>query len=139
MAAEREKKLQDFNFIIRSVLMSASRGVPKSKLGPDYKNFVGKSMNESLHQLGYRSLDEYVQNNRHVVREAVGPTGEPTYFAVATSDTEHVAKLIARQKKPSLKNMTCPPPRPQYQNPKKFHNSAPLPQLQKGHFLGKGE
>ena len=129
--AEREKRLRDFNFIIRSVLMSASRGVPKYKLGGDYRNFVGKSMNESLHQLGYRSVDEYVRNNGHVVREASGPTGEPTYFAVTTTDTAHVAKLIARQKKPSLTKMRHPPPHPHYQNSKKVYATPPLPRIPK--------
>ena len=139
MDAEREKKLREFNCIVRSVLLSASRGVPTHKLGGDYRNFVGKSINDSLHQLGYRSVDEYVRNNGHVVREAVGPMGEPTYFAVTTSDTEHVAKLIARQKKPSLKKMTRPPPRPLYQNPRKSYTSTPLPRMQKGQFQGKGD
>lgn len=119
--------------------MSASRGVPKYKLAGDYRNFVGKPMNESLYQLGYRSIDDFVRNNRDVVREAIGPTGEPTFFAVTTSDTAHVAKLIARQKKPSLKKMTRPLPRPQYHTARKFHKSAPLPRMQRQYYPGRGQ
>ena len=35
----------------------------------------------------------------------VGLTGEPTYFVVANAETQHVASLVARQKKLSLKKL----------------------------------
>ena len=101
--------------------MSAPCGVLKRSFRKEYMSLIG--CEPPLQQLGYVNMDQFVEANPDCIIERTGPTGEPTYFVVASKQTAHVASLIARQKKPSLKKLrkatsfTRPP----------THRPAPLP------------
>lgn len=98
---EQAKELKSVRSIVRSLLISSGEGVAKHKLLSDYKKFIGSPM--PLRELGYRSLDHFVYQNSDVIREAIARTGDEVYVAVVDSSTQHIAKLIANQKKPTLK------------------------------------
>lgn len=95
--------LRRFKSQVRSLLISAPLGVLKRSFRKEYMSLIGSE--PPLRQLGYSSMDEFVQSNPDVLIEKIGPTGDPTYFVIATKDTQHVASLVARQKKPSLKKL----------------------------------
>lgn len=96
-----EETLRRVKSDVRSVLLSAPRGVLKRNFRREYMSLVGQDI--PLGKLGIKSMDEFVLHNPDVVREVIGSTGEPTYVVVANAQTQHVASLVARQKKPSLK------------------------------------
>ena len=98
---ERQKQLKKVKTIVRSLLISAKGGVVKHRLLLDYKNFIGSPM--PLRELGYRSLDHFVYDNSDVIREGVNSIGEEVYVAVVDASTQHVASLVAKQRKPTLK------------------------------------
>ena len=98
---DREKQLKKVKTIVRSLLISAKGGVVKRRLPADYKSFIGSPM--PLRELGYRSLDHFVYDNPDVIQEGVNSLGEEVYLAVVDASTQHVASLVAKQKKPTLK------------------------------------
>ena len=93
---------------LRSLLISAPRGVPARMLYKDYKMVIGKEL--PYRQLGFRNADEFVQSLSDVVRLGFGPTGEQTYFGVANAETAQISRFVASQKKPKLKKSHAPPP-----------------------------
>lgn len=100
---DRDKLLEGFKSDVRSILLSAPCGVPKPNFRRDYKGLIGSD--PPLRQLGYPSMDEFIRENPDVVTQRIGPTGEMTYYAVSTAETNRVASLISRQKKPSLQKL----------------------------------
>ena len=115
MAIDLEKLKKRVKSDVRSVLISAPRGVLKRNFRREYMGLVGSDI--PLSQLGYNSLDDFVYHNRDVVREGAGPTGEPTYFVVANAETQHVADLVSKQKKPSLSKLRKAAPKPNFKRP----------------------
>ena len=107
---EKEKLLKRFKSDTRSVLISAPRGVLKRLFRKEYMSLIGSDL--PLKQLGYVNIDHFVRDNPDVVKEAIGPTGEPTFFVVANAETQHVASLVSRQKKPSLQKLRKASSRP---------------------------
>ena len=98
---EKEKLLKKVKTIVRSLLLSAKGGVLKQRLLADYRSFIGSPM--PLRELGYRSLDHFVYDNSDLIREGISSTGEEVYTGVADAATAHVARMVAKQKKPTLK------------------------------------
>ncbi len=101
MSEEREKLLKRTKSDVRSVLLSAPRGVLKRNFRREFMSLVGQDI--PLNKLGLRSIDEFARAFPDVMQESIGPTGEPTFYVVANAETRHVASLVSRQKKPSLK------------------------------------
>jgi len=93
---------------LRSLLISAPRGVPARMLYNDYKAVIGKEL--PFRQLGFRTLEEFVRAQSDVVKLGVGPTGEQTYFGMANAETAQISRFVASQKKPKLKKSLAPPP-----------------------------
>ena len=92
---------------LRSVLISAPRGVPVQLLARDFKNTVGSLL--PLRELGFSRLEDFLASVPDVVRVGMGATGEPTAFAVANADTAGILSLVSRQKKPKIKKSGLPP------------------------------
>ena len=84
--------------LIRSLLISCPRGMPARDLAADFRNTMGRPL--PFQNFGYRSLDEFIRTIPDVVRVSPGPNGEKFYYGVATAETQHVARLVATQKKP---------------------------------------
>lgn len=102
--SEKEKLLKKVKTIVRSLLISSKGGVLKHRLLSDYRSFIGSPM--PLRELGYRSLEHFVYDNSDLIQEGVSASGEAVYMGVADESTAHVARLVAKQKKPSLKKAT---------------------------------
>ena len=98
---EKEKLLKKVKAIVRSLLISSKGGVVKQRLLADYRSFIGSPM--PLRELGYRSLDHFVYDNSDLIREGISSTGVEVYTGIADASTAHVARMVASQKKPSLK------------------------------------
>ena len=92
---------------LRSVLISAPRGVPARMIFGDYKAVMGKEL--PYRELGYRNIEDFIRSIPDVVRIGSGPTGEPTYYAVANAETQQIARFVAVQKKPKFKKSLAPP------------------------------
>lgn len=92
---------------LRSVLLSAPRGVPLRLLLSDFKMVVGCEV--PYRQLGFQKLEDLLKSLPNVVRLGTGATGELTCFAIADSTTSQLARFIATQKKPKLKKSSAPP------------------------------
>lgn len=116
---------------VRSVLLSAPRGVLKRNFRREYISLVGQDI--PLGKLGIRSMDEFVSAFPDVIREGTCPsTGEPTYFVVANAQTQHVASLVARQKKPSLKALRKAAPIKRPSMPKRSYKPTSRPAPSRG-------
>ena len=70
---DREALLEKTKKELRSVLISAPRGVPARLLLKDYKAVTGKEL--PYRQLGFRSLDEFLRAIQDVACATPGPTG----------------------------------------------------------------
>lgn len=92
---------------LRSVLISAPRGVPAHLLASDFRMVLGYEL--PYKQLGFTKLDEFVRSIPDVVRLGNGLEGEPTYFAVADSKTSQILRFVSSQKKPKVKRSHAPP------------------------------
>ena len=127
MSEEREKLLKRTKSDVRSVLLSAPRGVLKRNFRREFMSLVGQDI--PLNILGLRSIDEFARTFPDVMRESIGPTGEPTFYVVANAETQHVASLVSRQKKPSLKALkkATPLKKPAPMHYQKQYRSRPAP------------
>lgn len=92
---------------LRSVLLSAPRGVPLRMLLNDFKMVLGSEL--PYRQLGYQRLEDFIRDIPDVAKLDRGATGEPTCFAVADATTRQIARFVALQKKPKLKRSNAPP------------------------------
>lgn len=107
-AMDREALLEKTKKELRSVLISAPRGVPERLLLSDFRKVLGKEL--PYRELGFRNLGEFVYAASDVIRLGQGPTGEPTFFGVANTETAQIARFVATQKKTKLKKSMVPPP-----------------------------
>ena len=108
MDRSKQELLDKTKKYLRSVLISAPRGVPAKHLYSDYKKVTGKEI--PFRELGYRNVNEFIQAQTDVVRIGTGATGEVTFFAVADEKTSQIARFVASQRKPKLKKSFLPPP-----------------------------
>ncbi len=92
---------------IRALLISAPRGVPTRLFLVDYRKVMGQEL--PFRALGFRDVREFIHGLPDVIREAPGPTGEPTLFPVVTAETSQIARFVATQKKPKIKKSLMPP------------------------------
>lgn len=124
---------------LRSLLISAPRGVAVSLLAKDYKMVMGKEL--PYRELGYRNIEEFIHSIPDTIRMGHGPAGL-TCYAVANAETQQIARFVASQKKPALKKSLKPPPvvirqptkmsgftkkshfGPASSRPRKFHNAG---------------
>ncbi|KAM6305719.1 tudor domain-containing protein 5 [Aegotheles albertisi] len=82
---------------VRSLLMAAKEGLTPAQLEYDYMAMVGRPL--PLHDLGFRTTLELVENMPEVVR--IHPYEKGTFIlkAIADETTKAIAKLVARQKR----------------------------------------
>ena len=105
---EREQLLEKTKKALRSVLISAPRGVPAHLLLSDYRKVMGKEL--PFRALGFSSVEQFVAALDDVVRVAPGPTGVTTLYPVANQETKQIMRFVAAQKKAPLKKSLVPPP-----------------------------
>ena len=105
---DRQAVLEKTRKELRSVLISAPRGVPARMLLKDYKMVTGKEL--PYRQLGFNTLEDFIHSQSDVVRIGLGPTGEPTLYGVANAETAQISRFVASQKKTKLKKSLAPPP-----------------------------
>lgn len=105
---DREKLKDRVKKEIRSLLISAPRGVPANLFLKDYRSMNGKEL--PFRDLGYGRLEDFICSIPDVVKVGNGPTGQATFYPVATRETQHMVSLISRQKKPTLKKSLVPSP-----------------------------
>ncbi|XP_038831804.1 tudor domain-containing protein 7B-like [Salvelinus namaycush] len=83
--------------MLRAVLAAnkSGPGVSLSRLQSEYKALTGEQIPHK--QMGHASLDTLLHSIPSVVRMERNRTGEMVCFASVSSETAHVAKLVARQ------------------------------------------
>ena len=91
---------------LRSLLISAPRGVALPLLAKDYKMVMGKEL--PYREIGYRTLEQLIDSIPDTIRLGHGPAGL-TCYAVANAETQQIARFVASQKKPALKKSLMPP------------------------------
>ena len=100
-ASDKEKMLRETEAMLRAVLISSPRGVRFEKLLRDYKELTFKVI--PFKELGFPRLENFLQSIPSVAKVEKGPDGEWVVKGVASDADKHVAKLISKQKKPSLR------------------------------------
>ena len=114
-SAQNEGLLKNTRSMLRSVLLSAPRGVRARNLEAEYRGITGKII--PYRELGYRSLKDFMTSLQDVARLSTSE-GEPTYHGVADASTAHIAKMVSKQKKPKRKSQ------PVFNPPKKQHRGG---------------
>ncbi|XP_030325907.1 tudor domain-containing protein 7-like isoform X2 [Strigops habroptila] len=97
--ASVEVKMQEPELIaktLRAVLHPFKSGVPLSELQSEYKSLTGEWI--PFRHLGYGTLEGYLESIPGVVRMEGSKMGEVICHAVACSETEPIAQLVARQR-----------------------------------------
>ena len=87
--------------MLRAVLISSPRGVPLRRLDREYKSITFSSI--PFQEMGYHSLEHYIKGIPKVAMLTRDVDGEFVVKGVASESDQHVAKLIAKQKKPKKK------------------------------------
>ena len=87
--------------MLRAVLISSPRGVPLRRLDREYKTITFSSI--PFQEMGYHSLEHYIKSIPKVAMITRDVDGEFVVKGVASESDQHVAKLIAKQKKPKKK------------------------------------
>ncbi|XP_048590347.1 tudor domain-containing protein 7-like [Nematostella vectensis] len=120
--------------MLRAVLISAPRGIPIYKLDKEYKSITFEPI--PFKKCGYPSLEAFLRASPKVATIQTDRDGEIIVKGVASEADQHVAKLIAKQKKPKLKKSafkkpfrrpsTNTYPKPMY-TPSKFGPKRAIP------------
>lgn len=95
--------------LLRAVLISCPRGVELRRLDKEYKTVTFSSL--PFREMGYDSLEHYIRSIPQVASLVRDVDGELVVKGVASESDKHVAKLIAKQKKPK-KRAKAPSRRP---------------------------
>ena len=93
--------LRETEAMLRAVLISSPRGVRFEKLLRDYKELTFKII--PYKELGFPNLESFLQSIPSVAQVERSPDGEWVVKGVASDADKHVAKLISKQKKPSIR------------------------------------
>lgn len=103
--------------MLRAVLISSPRGVPLRRLNKEYSSITYSSIPHP--ELGFPTLDSYIKSIPHVAALTRDVDGEFIVKGVASESDQHVAKLIAKQRKPKKrsKGAANPSRRPQSRRP----------------------
>ena len=96
-----EEKKKKTEALLRAVLISSPRGVPLRRLDKEYKAVTFSSI--PYQEMGYHSLEHYIKSIPNVALLTRDVDGEFVVKGVASESDQHVAKLIAKQKKPKKK------------------------------------
>lgn len=99
--ASKEKILEETHAMLRAVLISSPNGVVLQQLQSDYRLITGKNI--PFKELGYSNLEKFLENIPSVATTLIGPDGRLIVKGVASNADKHVAKLIAKQKKPKVR------------------------------------
>lgn len=99
-----EEKKKKTEALLRAVLISSPRGVPLRRLDKEYRTVTFSSI--AFQEMGYHSLEHYIRSIPNVAMLTRDVDGEFVVKGVASESDQHVAKLIAKQKKPKKKAKT---------------------------------
>ncbi|XP_078584676.1 tudor domain-containing protein 7-like [Branchiostoma floridae x Branchiostoma japonicum] len=91
-----EKRAKNVVAMLRAVLQSSKEGVLASRVQGEYRGITGEFL--PYKQLGFHSLDAYMQSIPDVARIARNRDGEVVYHAVADASTLHIQRLKAGEK-----------------------------------------
>ena len=96
-----EEKKKKTEALLRAVLISSPRGVPLRRLDKEYRTVTFSSI--PFQEMGYHSLEHYIKSIPSVAMLTRDVDGEFVVKGVASESDQHVAKLIAKQRKPKKK------------------------------------
>ncbi|XP_036407332.1 tudor domain-containing protein 7B [Megalops cyprinoides] len=82
--------------MMRAVLQSNKSGVSAAKLQAEYKSLTGEFIPHK--QMGFASLDEFLQSMPSVVKMERNRNGEVMCFATVCKETAHTTQFVARQR-----------------------------------------
>lgn len=88
--------------LLRSVLVSSPRGVPLSHLNKEYRVF--SYSNIPFKEMGFDSVESFIKSIPDVASLKRDNDGQLVVVGVASEADKHVAKLIAKQKKPKKRS-----------------------------------
>ena len=115
--------------MLRAVLISSPRGVPLRRLNKEYSSITYSSIPHP--ELGFPTLDSYIKSIPHVATLTRDVDGEFVVKGVASESDQHVAKLIAKQRKPKKRSKGAAKPsrrplsrRPNINRPAAFITAA---------------
>jgi len=92
---------------LRSVLISAPRGVPARMVCSDFRTVVGYEL--PYRELGFQRFEDFIISIRDVARPTTNPNGDLAYFGVPDEKTSQISRFVQTQKKPKLKKSGAPP------------------------------
>lgn len=96
-----EEKKKKTEALLRAVLISSPRGVALRRLDKEYRTVTFSSI--PFQEMGYHSLEHYIKSIPNVAMLTRDVDGEFVVKGVASESDQHVAKLIAKQRKPKKK------------------------------------
>ena len=95
--------------MLRAVLISSPRGVALRRLDREYKSITFSSI--PFKEMGCASLEAYIKSIPKVATLKRDVDGEMVVKGVASESDQHVAKLIAKQRKPKKRSKPAALPR----------------------------
>lgn len=112
--------------MLRAVLISSPRGVPLYRLDREYRSITFEPI--PYKKCGFSTLDDFIRSIPRVARIQTDRDGETVVVGVPSEADQHVAKLIAKQKKPKIRKSARPARRPmassyRFYTPAKSHTS----------------
>jgi len=115
---QREKMKAGVFSVIRATLMPhAKTGLPVEKLNREYREFT--QQNIPYRDMGYPTLEDFLDQNPKLCRIAHKPTGWHVYGAV-TQETKHIHEMVTSQKRDAgtskRRAKPKPAPRPRFTN-----------------------
>ena len=103
---EQKKKTEA---MLRAVLISSPRGVPLRRLDREFKSITFSSI--PFREIGHVSLESYIRSIPNVASLTKDLDGELVVKGVASESDKHVARLIAKQRKPKKRSKPAAKPR----------------------------
>lgn len=122
-----EELIKKTETMLRAVLISSPRGVPLYRLDREYSSITFEPI--PYKKCGFKALEDFIRSIPKVARIEKDRDGETVVKGVPSEADQHVAKLIAKQKKPKLrKSASRPARRPmasslRFSSPAKFSSS----------------
>ncbi|XP_071502487.1 tudor domain-containing protein 7B-like [Diadema antillarum] len=106
MAEQKESFIEK---VLRSVLISSKGGVPLQKLNNEFKELLGQDI--PYKDNGFPSLEAYLRSMPKVVSIRRDHSGQITCHGVANEETEHLDRLVKKQKSTKKKGKPARLPR----------------------------
>lgn len=94
------------NNSLRSLLLSSKGGIPLHLLLKEYRDMIGEDI--PLRDLGYSSIDQFVQNVPDICRISHSTNGTVMIHGIPTEKNAHIANMIALQKSKKSKVYSAP-------------------------------